>query len=159
MKTNDLTINDLGRALRELGYYPVVSSLESFSIHKDSFNYEVCAGALPTVYLEGSFPFDWFDSDELHRLIAMNLVNARRNDVTVYLEQGREELFFRLSFQADSYESFRDRFEEQRARFELLADEFGRAMELAGRQLKGFDEEESSQPDCWPAPRKQAVYS
>ena len=89
----------------------------------------------------------------------MNLVNARRNDVTVYLEQGREELFFRTSFQADSYESFRDRFEEQRTRFELLADEFGRAMELAGRQLKGFDEEESGQPDCWPAPRKQAVYS
>ena len=86
MNKKELTINDLGLALRELGYSPVVSSLESFSVHKDGFNYEVCAGALPTVYLEGSFPFDWFDTDKLYqnRLIAMNMVNAQRDDVNPF---------------------------------------------------------------------------
>lgn len=161
MNKAKLTINDLGLALRELGYSPVVSSLESFSVHKDGFNYEVCAGALPTVYLEGSFPFDWFDTDKLYqnRLIAMNMVNAQRDDVTVYLEPGRDEFFFRISFHADSYKSFRDQFEDQRARFELLADEFGRAMELAGRIVKEDDDEESSVRDCGGSPRKQAVCS
>jgi len=161
MNKKDLTINDLGLALRELGYSPLVSSLESFSVHKDGFNYEVCAGALPTVYLEGSFPFDWFDTGKLYqnRLIAMNMVNAQRDDVTVYLEPGRDEFFFRISFQADSYKAFCDQFEEQRARFELLADEFGRAMELAGRMVKEDDDEENSLQDFEDKSRKQAVCS
>ena len=80
-----LTINDIGLALKVLGFSPYVSSLDAFGIHLDGKNYEVYAGALPMVYIEGSRPMDWFALGESSRYMsmAMNTMNAQRNGVTM----------------------------------------------------------------------------
>lgn len=142
----EFTINDVGLALKVLGFFPYVLSLDSYDIHQDGQNYEVYAGALPMIYVESSRPMDWFALGEsyCYMSIAMSTMNAQRNGVTMYLKPGCDEFFFRVGFHADSFESFRDGFERQLARFELIADEFGRALELAAQRLAEREAQETS---------------
>ena len=154
-----LTINDVGLALKTLSFSPYVSSLDSFGIHLDGQNYEVYAGALPMVYIEGARPMDWFALGESYRYMsmAMNTMNAQRNGVTMYLKPGWEEFFFRIGFYADTFESFREGFERQLARFDSIADEFGRALDLAAQHLA----EQETHKVCTtePEPCKRTIIS
>lgn len=154
-----LTINDIGLALKVLGFSPYVSSLDAFGIHLDGKNYEVYAGALPMVYIEGSRPMDWFALGESSRYMsmAMNTMNAQRNGVTMYLKSGWEEFFFRVGFYVDSIESFRDGFERQLARFDSIADEFGRALDLAAQRFSECETKNAC--DVESEPGKRAIYS
>ena len=154
-----LTINDIGLALKVLGFSPYVSSLDSFGIHLDGQNYEVYAGALPMVYIEGSRPMDWFALGESYRYmsVAMNTMNAQRNGVTIYLKPSCDELFFRVGFYADSFESFREGFERQLARFDSIADELGRALDLATQRLTEQETQEVSTTESEPC--KRSIFS